>query len=384
MNNVNLFIFFLEVTYNYGIMNIGEIMKVVISAGGTGGHIYPALAIINKIKEEEPNSEFLYIGTHDRMEKDIVPKYNIPFESIEIYGLSKNIIKDIKISFLFAKSIKKCKELIKKFDPDVVIGVGGYVTAPVLYAAHKLGYKTFIHEQNSVAGKANKFIANFVDRVGVTFPSSIDAFPKNKAIVTGNPCASNALKTAPIDKSVYGLSKDKKLVLIVMGSQGAAIANEAILGALSNFKDKKYEVLYVTGKNYYDKVDKNIIPLNVKVVPYIDDMTRIMKSVDVIVSRAGASTLSEILALNIPSILIPSPYVPNNHQYKNAEDLLKNNAAMMIEEKDLNTTTLINTIDELINDIDRQKQMKEALKRLAITDSASIIYDELKKLTKKG
>ena len=169
-----------------------------------------------------------------------------------------------------------------------------------------------------------------------------------------------------------------------MGSQGAAIANEAILGALSNFKDKKYEVLYVTGKNYYDKVDKNIIPLNVKVVPYIDDMTRIMKSVDVIVSRAGASTLSEILALNIPSILIPSPYVPNNHQYKNAEDLLKNNAAMMIEEKDLNTTTLINTIDELINDIDRQKQMKEALKRLAITDSASIIYDELKKLTKKG
>ena len=163
------------------------IMRVIISAGGTGGHIYPALAIINKIKEKEPNSEFLYIGTIDRMEKDIVPKYGIPFKQIEIYGFNrKKILKNFKVVSCLIKANKTCKKIIKEFNPDIVIGVGGYVTVPVIKTAKKLGYKTFIHEQNSVPGKANTYLSNYADLIGISFKSSNHYFPKNKVILTGD------------------------------------------------------------------------------------------------------------------------------------------------------------------------------------------------------
>ena len=182
-------------------------MRVIISAGGTGGHIYPALAIVNKIKAEEPNSEFLYIGTHNRMENDIVPKTGIPFKSIEIYGFSKNIIKNFKTAGCLLKSYKRCKSLIREFNPDVVIGVGGYVTAPVIYAAKKLGYKTVIHEQNSLPGKSNQFLSKYSDLVCVSFKSSMSFFPGYKTVFTGNPCSEDALSKEPIKKSVYGIKK---------------------------------------------------------------------------------------------------------------------------------------------------------------------------------
>ena len=177
-------------------------MKVIISAGGSGGHIYPALAIINKIKEKEPNSEFLYIGTHNRMEKDIVPEHNIPFKSIEIYGFNRrNLFKNFKVLSCLIKAKKECKKIIKEFNPDIVIGVGGYVTVPVITAAHNLGIKTFIHEQNSIAGKANKMLSKYVDLIGVSLKSSISEFPKDKTIFTGNPCSENAIKTEKISKT---------------------------------------------------------------------------------------------------------------------------------------------------------------------------------------
>ena len=179
-------------------------MRVIISAGGTGGHIYPALAIINKIKDKEPDSEFLYIGTHDRMEKDIVPQYNIPFEQIEIYGFNrKKIFKNIKTIECLIKANKKCKKIIKDFNPDIVIGVGGYVTVPVIKMANKLGYKTFIHEQNSIPGKANAYLSNYVDLIGISFNSSKNYFPKNKVILTGNPCSEDAINVKECDKSEF-------------------------------------------------------------------------------------------------------------------------------------------------------------------------------------
>ena len=356
-------------------------MRVLISAGGSGGHIYPALSIINKIKEREPNSEFLYIGTHNRMEKDIIPKYGIPFETIEIYGFDrKRITKNFKTIKCFFKSIKKCKKLIKSFNPDVVIGVGGYVTGPVLYSAHKLGYKTFIHEQNSFPGKANNFISNFADKIAVSFSSSIKNFPEYKTVFTGNPCSENAIKVIPADKKEFNLSENKKLVLFVMGSLGSSKMNDFLLKTMSLFNNKDYEILFVTGNSSYDEVIKNKFPSNVHVVPYIDNMTRIMKKTDIIVSRAGASTLSEIIALGIPSILIPSPYVAENHQFKNAMDLINKNAALMIEEKDLKGDILVRTIDELIDNEEKIKDIKNNLKAMSINDSATKIYDELKKL----
>lgn len=356
-------------------------MRIVISAGGTGGHIYPALAVINKIKEKEPNSEFLYIGTHNRMEKDIVPKYNIPFKSIEIYGFNrKNILKNFKTLKCLITSKIKCKKIIKEFNPDIVIGFGGYVTVPVISAAHSLKIKTFIHEQNSVAGKANLSLANKVDLIGISFKSSINEFPKEKTIFTGNPCGENAIKQNPIDKSTFNLSKNKKLVLFVMGSLGASKVNEYLVKSMNLFKNKDYEILYVTGNKDYEKIKKNKFPNNVKIVPYIENMTRIMKNTDIIVTRAGASTLSEVISLKIPSILIPSPYVPNNHQYKNAMDLVNNNAAIILEEKDLNGDIIVRKIDELINDFRRIDDMKKNLDKLNIENSATIIYENIKKM----
>ena len=359
-------------------------MKVIISAGGTGGHIYPALAIINKIKEMEPKSEFLYIGTHNRMEKDIVPKYGIPFKTIEIYGFNrKNLFKNIKTVTAFIKSYRKAKKMIKEFNPDIVIGVGGYVTGPVIYAAHKLGYKTFIHEQNSVAGKANIFLSKYVDKIGISFLESKSEFPANKVIMTGNPCGENALKMDKIAKSTYGFDNNKDLVLFVMGSLGAYTVNDIIVSAIPKFKDKKYQVLFVTGKDYYEKVKDLKVSKNIKIVPYVEGLAGLMKDTTLMVTRAGASTLSEIYALGIPSILIPSPYVPNNHQYKNAMSLVNNGAALMIEEKDLNVDKLIETIDKVIDDKKKKKKMKKELDKLAIKDSSTIIYSELKKIIGK-
>ena len=355
-------------------------MRVIISAGGTGGHIYPALAIINKIKEKEPDSEFLYIGTHNRMEKDIVPAKGIPFKSIEMYGFSKKIFRNIKTVKCLFKAFKQCKKMIREFNPDIVIGVGGYVTVPVIVSAKKLGYKTFLHEQNSLPGKSNKFLSKYCDLVGVSFESSLDKFPLDKAIVTGNPCSEDALKAPVLLKSTLGLSATKKLVLIVMGSLGAGRVSKYLESELQKFEGKEYEVLFVTGKSSYDEVMRHSYPKNVKIIPFYEGLTSVMKKTDVMVSRAGASTLSELIALEVPSILIPSPYVANNHQYLNALDLVNQNAALMIEEKDLEEGSLIKKVDELINNEEKMEEIKVNLRKMQVHDSATVIYNNLKRI----
>ena len=356
-------------------------MRVVISAGGTGGHIYPALAIINKIKKEEPGSEFLYIGTHNRMEKELIPSLGIDYEEIEITGFIRKLTLDnIKTLTRFMKARKKCIEIIKKFNPDVVIGAGGYVTAPVIWAAKKSGYKTFIHEQNSVVGLSNKYLTRYIDKVGVSFESTLDDFPKEKVVLTGNPCSEKALLTKEAKKSDFGLSEDKKLVTIVMGSLGSKTINDKMIEYLYGFRNKNYEVLYVTGEAYFEKIKSKRFPENVKVVPFIKDLPSIMKKTDLMISRAGASTMSEIMALSIPTIFIPSPYVTNNHQYKNAKDLCDRNASWLIEEKDLSKTTLIKMIDDALTNEKKYNEVKENLSTLGIKDSGTRIYNVLKEM----
>lgn len=356
-------------------------MRVVISAGGTGGHIYPALAIINKIKKEEPNSEFLYIGTHNRMEKDLIPSMNIPYESIEITGFIRKLtLENFKTLTRFLKARKKCLQLIKDFNPDIVIGAGGYVTAPVIWAAKKLGHKTFIHEQNSVVGLSNKYLTRYIDKVGVSFESTLNDFPKEKVSLTGNPCSEKALSAPVAKKSDFGLTEDKKLVLIVMGSLGSKTVNEKMVEYIYGFRNKNYEVLYVTGENHYEKIKNKRFPDNVKVVPFIKDLPSIMKKTDLMVSRAGASTMSEITALGIPTIFIPSPYVTNNHQYKNAKDLSDKNAALILEENDLNKITFIKMIDDILEDEKKYKTLKENVSKQGIKDSSTRIYNLLKEM----
>lgn len=358
-------------------------MRIIVSAGGTGGHIYPALAIINRIKESEPNTEILYIGTTDRMEKDIIPVHGIKYIGLKIRGFERKLsFNNIRAIKYFLDAIKESKKIIKEFKPDIVIGVGGYVTAPVIYAAKKLGVKTFIHEQNSVPGLSNRFLIKYSDIVAISFPNTIDYIDKGreKVIFTGNPCSEEAIKKPVMDKVKLGLSRNKKLVLIVMGSLGSKVINNKMKMMLQLFNNKEYEVLFITGKNYYEDFKDLSLASNIKVVSYIEDLARLIKTTDVMVSRAGASTMSEIMALCVPTILIPSPYVADNHQLKNALDLVDKDAAILIEEKDLDGDILVRTVDDLMSDEKKYKKIKGNLSKFSIPNSATKIYEEIKRL----
>ncbi len=357
-------------------------MRVIVTAGGTGGHIYPALGIIDKIKEKEPKSDFLYIGTTNRMESEIVPKKGIRYVGIEMYGLTKNIINDIKVLFLIQKNERIVCRLIDEFKPDVVVGVGGYVTYPVIKAAKKKHIKTFIHEQNSIPGKSNRALGRLADKIGVSFKDSIHFFDENKTIFTGNPCSERALTIPKISKTKYGLHKDKKFVLMVQGSLGSTAVNEKMKEFLSSIDDEDYEVLYITGKKTYEEFKKNKFSKNVFIEPYIENLAGLMKDADVIVSRAGASSISEIIALKKLAILIPSPYVANNHQFFNALACANNKASIMIEEASLTSNILKHQIDKLLNDLEMQLNMKLNLAKMQKNNSSTVIYETLKDLIK--
>lgn len=357
-------------------------MKLVVSAGGTGGHIYPALAIIDKFKEKEKDLEILYIGTHNRMEKDIIPKHGIKYEELEIYGFSKKDLKrDIKNVFLIKKAYKKCLKIMQEFQPDFVLGIGGYVTYPVIKAAHKLGIKTFIHEQNSLPGKTNKTLAKYATLIGVSFPDSNNVFPKNKTFLSGNPVATNAVETKRMDKTILGFHKEKKLVVLVAGSLGSSTINNKLKSMIKELGTKNYEFLYITGKSLYEDFIRDLeIPKNVKVVPYIDNLSALLKSTDLVITRAGAGVMSEIAALNLPAVFIPSPYVANNHQYYNALELKKKKCCELIEEKVLNSSLLIEVIDNLLSDEEKLKTFRNNLNVIGITDSSERIYNKIKEV----
>ncbi len=358
-------------------------MRILISAGGTGGHIYPALAIIEGFKKYDKDLEVLYIGTENRMEKDIVPKNGIPYYGIEIYGLSKNIFKDIKDVFLIFKAKKEIKKKILEFKPDVVLGIGGYVTYPVLSAAKSLHIKTFIHEQNAIPGKTNKMISKYADIIGISFKESAKYFPNRNVLYTGNPTGIRALNTPKITKSSLGLNDDKPLVVVVCGSLGSETVNNAMKGYLKTLENKDYQVVYITGKNLYEEFIKIKYPKNVKVLPYLDNLTGLLKETDVLVARAGASTIAEVLSLKVPTIFIPSPYVANNHQYYNAVSLKNDNLALMLEEKDLSIPNITKNIEDLLYNKDKQIKIKNNLNKVSTLDSTKIIYDAIKELIKK-
>lgn len=360
-------------------------MKIIVSAGGTGGHIYPALAIIKKFQEKDKNLKCIFIGTHNRMEKEIIPKMGIKYEELEIYGFSKTkIFRDIKNLFLVKKAEKKSIEIMKEFKPDVVIGVGGYVTYPVIKAAKKLGIKSFIHEQNSIPGKSNIWLSKLVDIVGISFKNSKTYFEgAKKVIYTGNPCGDRALTVPKITKTSLGFKKNKRLIIIVAGSLGSSTFNEKFKAFLKLVDEEDYQILYITGKSYYkDFVKDEKFPANVKIIPFMDNLASVMKDADLIITRAGASTISEILSLKIPSILIPSPYVANNHQYYNAIDLVNLGVSELIEEKNLNVEVIQITLNELMNNNDKYDTFVKNLNKLSTKESSEIIYEEIRKIVK--
>lgn len=350
-------------------------MKIVITAGGTGGHIFPALAIINKIKSHDKNSKFLYFGTTDRMEKDIIPEKGIPYIGIQMKGLNrKNILKNITVLKIYLAAIKKAEVELKKFKPDIVIGVGGYITAPVLVAANHLGIKTIIHEQNSIPGVSNKLLSHFVNKICVSFKESESYFPKKKTIYTGNPRSEEILSMEKGKREDFGFNHKSKFIILVMGSLGSLTMTKKMKELIPSFKDKDYQVLVVTGKNYYDDYKDVKIPTNVKIVPFYD--AKYMKDADLIITRSGASTIAEVTALLLPSIMIPSPYVTHNHQYKNAKALEDKKACKILEEKDFCKENLLSLIDDCFKK-EVYNEMRKNLKEFSCPNSAEAIYKEI-------
>lgn len=363
-------------------------MNVIISGGGTGGHIYPALALIHEIQKQEPDSTFLYLGARNGLEQDIVLREGIPFQSLVITGFKRKItLENIKTVANFLRAVAKAKRLIRHFSPDVVIGTGGYVAGPVVYAAAKLDVPTVIHEQNSVPGLTNKFLSRYVDRVAVSMQEASEFFPQDKCEFTGNPRASEILNGNK--EKAYespGLSPDKKTVLIFGGSRGARPINEAVLSLINQMGDKPYQILYVTGEAHYDKVMEEVkqkgLPDNMLIKPFLHNMQDVLAASDLVVSRAGATTIAELTALGLPSILIPSPYVTNNHQEKNARALEKNGAAMVLTENELSGERLLSEIDAILSNEQKLSDMKHAAKAQGVPDASEKLYQVLDELVK--
>ena len=361
-------------------------MRLMISGGGTGGHIYPALALIEELRRVDPDAEVLYVGSTRGLEKDIVPKHNIAFEELEIQGFRRSLsLYNVKTVSLFLKSLHKSKKLIKKFKPDIVIGTGGYVSGAVVYAASQMKIPTMIHEQNSVVGLTNRFLSKHVDKIAVGFEDAISQFPKEKTVYTGNPRAQQVANLkSDFSWDQYGLKNDVPTLLIFGGSQGALKINKVVCESIRQYNEKNYQVVFVTGKKRYDDVMEQLkgqkINDNVVIKDYIADMPNVLPKVDAIVGRAGATSLAEITALGIPSVLIPSPYVTADHQTKNALSLVKNDAALIITENDLNAKTLIENSDFIMNDKEKRNEMAENSRKMGCRDAASRLLEVAKSI----
>lgn len=359
-----------------------EIKRIVLSGGGTGGHIYPALALHRSLEKKYPDLDSLYIGTEKGLEAKIVPKAGLNFASVEIQGLKRSLsLENIRALWLMLTSTSKAKKILKEFKPDVVVGIGGYVCAPVLLAASQLGIPTLVHEQNSVAGITNKFLSRFVDRIAICFEDAANDFSKvaDKVILTGNPRGQEVLQyssDAQILAEQFSLDASIPTVLVFGGSRGAPAINEAAFSAMSEWAGKPYQVIIATGTIHYDELMTSLkekgeqVPDNVRVVPYIDNMPAVFQAIELVICRSGATTLTELTALGLPSILIPSPYVTNNHQEHNASSLVNNEAAIMIKQANLTGQVLFEQVNLVMQQPELLKRMQVAAKELGIPDAA--------------
>lgn len=354
-------------------------MKIILSGGGTGGHIYPALALAEVIQKHEPDTKFLYVGSERGVESNIVPATGMAFERLTVQGFKRSLSLDnVKTISLFLKAVREAKKILKEFQPDVVVGTGGYVSGAVVYAAQRLHIPTVIHEQNSVAGVTNKFLSRGATRIGVAFDVALSQFPKGKATVVGNPRAQQvASLKSNFSWQQIGLRDDKQTLLIFGGSQGAPAINLAVIDALETFNQRSYQVVFVTGPKRYDNVLARMTTQpaeNVRILPYIDNMPEVMAQTDAIVARAGATSIAEITALGIPSVLIPSPFVTGDHQTKNAQSLVDAGAALMISEPSLSAVTLTQAADTLLLNDKVSEAMAAQATKIGVRDAGERLY----------
>ena len=373
-------------------------MKVVIAAAGTAGHINPGLAIANKIKQEEPKSEITFIGTTRGLENDLVPRAGFKLKTIDAYGLSKKLtIENIKKMYKTLKGYGEAKKILKDLKPDIVIGTGGYICGATILAAHNLKIPTMLHESNSFPGKAVKMLAKKTDIILISFEDEKERIQNAKKIVhTGTPVKikKQEYTNSQIEKikKELGLNNEKPLVLIFGGSQGAQKINEAIMGIIKNKLNKEYQIIWATGPKQYDIIKEKLEDANIninyientKIVPYIYDMEEIMNVSDLIVSRSGAMTITEIANLAKPSILVPLPNVSGDHQMYNAKVLANKNAAIIIKNDELNTVDLNTKIEEIVLNKNKKEEMGKNAFKVSTKNVEEKIWQEIKELISKN
>lgn len=346
-------------------------MKIIVTSGGTGGHIYPAISLIKYL--ENNGEEVLFVGAKNRMEEEIATKEEINFVGFE-FGKRNGLTNKIKFIISLFKALFKSFKLFKEYKPDVVVGFGNYISFPICLAAKIKNIPIILHEQNSTMGKANIILGYFAKKIGYSIPL-LKEYHQQKLINVGNPRSSECLKNR---RSELKIDITKNNILIFMGSLGSSTINETLKQFIKdNYDDNIYHI--ITGKNYYNDFIKGLnLKHNINVYPYIDDMISLMKKCDLVVTRSGATTISEIVTLGLPSILIPSPYVVNNHQFHNANYLYKNNACVMLEEKKLTSSLLKKKIDYLLNNSEERVNLRINSLKLAVFDSNNKMYKLIK------
>jgi len=368
-------------------------MRVIIAAAGTGGHINPAIAIANKIKKESPRSEILFLGTDRGLENDLVPRAGYNLKTIEAYGLSKKIsIQSLKNNIKTLQGINQAKKIVKEFEPDIVIGTGGYICGAAILAASKYKIPSLLHESNAFPGKAVKMLAKKTGTILVGFKEAIDRIPNAKNVVlVGTPTKIRNLELS-LDKKKeaikrLGLLEDKPVALIFGGSQGAKAINDAVTQIINEKLNKDYQIMWAPGPVQYDVVKKEINDMaklkGVKIVPYIYNMEEVMNACDLIIARSGAMTITEVSIVAKPAIFVPLPNVSNNHQEYNAKVLENVGAAKIILNNELTAEKLNTQVNEIIKDKNKMQEMGNNARKLAIDNVEDKIYHEIRKLLKQ-
>tara|TARA_B100001059_G_scaffold44953_1_gene37477 strand:- start:64 stop:1155 length:1092 start_codon:yes stop_codon:yes gene_type:complete len=357
--------------------------RIILSGGGTGGHIYPAISIANEIKNRDNNSEILFVGAKDKMEMNIVPIHGFKILGLWISGFNrKNIFKNLLVPFKLLVSTFQAIIIIKKFNPNVVVGTGGYASGPTLFVANLFKIPTLIQEQNSYPGITNKILSKKVKTICVAYKNLEKFFPKNKLVLTGNPVRSTISSNSDyFDESInyFKLDNNKKTLLVVGGSLGSREINKAVYSMVDYLEYLNLQVIWQCGKLYYDDYKSKVDSENIKLYDFIDQINLAFSVSDFIVSRAGASSVSELSIVGKPVIFIPSPNVAENHQLKNAEAIVNNEAAILVEEKNLKEDlkkeiSMLNSSSELRN------KLSKNIKKLAFVNATNEIVDEIKKI----
>lgn len=363
-------------------------LRIIVSGGGTGGHIFPAIAIANAIKAQHHDAEILFVGAEGRMEMEKVPAAGYTIIGLNIAGLQRRLtIKNLSFPFKVIASLLKARKIVKEFKPDAAVGVGGYASGPLLRAAASQGVPTLIQEQNSYPGITNKLLAGKAAKICVAYSDMERFFPKEKIKITGNPVRKEVVQLeGKRDRGLeyFGLDGSKKIVLVIGGSLGARTINESIHAALDDFRVNNVQLVWQTGKSYISKAEEAVSDLKefgIQAHAFITKMDYAYAVADVVISRAGAMSVSELCLVEKPCILVPSPNVAEDHQTKNAMALVNHGAAKLVKDVDAREVLGKEAL-ALINDTDQCAKLSESIKGMAYRDSAQIIATEVILLTK--